>query len=226
MTLSLLEQTPLFHRQLDILSPTQTTPVVLIGAGSIGSAIGVMLAKLGVQHLTIFDPDTIEDHNLSNQLFPRSALSNNKAEALKDFLELLAPTEGTVSINAQNNVWDNETIAPVVIVAVDSMSTRKEIYEVLKTKYGVITMVDTRMGGEKMRLYAGRPSDPGFQSFYEANLYDDSEADELPCTARTIVYNVFSVAGLVGSILKKSWIGEPYAREIIFDLDSLGFYKG
>jgi hypothetical protein len=227
-----IEQTPVFHRQLDIISPTEMTDITLIGAGAIGSAVGLMLSKLGVSDVMIYDHDTIENHNLPNQLYSRELLGSNKATALELVMRENSPImDDTLRFSNRPEKWENteeqaepSAVSSVYIVAVDDMATRRAIYQALKTKFSVQLMVDTRMSAENMRIYAGRPADPDFQEFYERTLYTDEEADDLPCTARSVIYNVFVIAGLVGSVLKKHWKKQKPPKEIIMDLSGLTFY--
>ena len=72
-----------FLRQLDILPPEKLQfPIVVIGAGAIGSAAVVTLAKMGCGNMTIWDHDMLEEHNVSNQLCHLDAIGKPKAEAL------------------------------------------------------------------------------------------------------------------------------------------------
>jgi len=61
-----------FLRQLDIADPAKfkNKPVTVIGAGGIGAATVVALAKTGFENITVYDFDTIGEHNLPNQLLP------------------------------------------------------------------------------------------------------------------------------------------------------------
>ena len=63
-----------FLRQLDIADPTQfkDRPVTVVGAGGIGAATVVAFAKTGFENITVYDFDSVEDHNLPNQLPPIS----------------------------------------------------------------------------------------------------------------------------------------------------------
>ena len=72
-----------FLRQLDILPPEKLQfPIVVIGAGAIGSATVVTLAKMGCSSITVWDHDTLEEHNASNQLCRLDAVGKPKVEAL------------------------------------------------------------------------------------------------------------------------------------------------
>ena len=61
-----------FLRQLDIADPSRfkDKPITVVGAGGIGAATVVALAKTGFENITVYDFDKIEDHNFPNQLLP------------------------------------------------------------------------------------------------------------------------------------------------------------
>ena len=58
-----------YWRQTDIVDADRLAelPVTVIGAGATGSFITLALAKMGVRHITVYDDDTVEEHNLPNQ---------------------------------------------------------------------------------------------------------------------------------------------------------------
>ena len=83
-----------FLRQSDIFDPGSFPwPVTVIGAGGIGSAVLLGLAKLGVSDFTIFDDDDVEPHNLPNQLlYTEADIGSLKVDAAKVRLGELDPT--------------------------------------------------------------------------------------------------------------------------------------
>src|ERR1700748_433265 len=59
-----------YTRQRDFFNPTEVNASATIaGCGGIGSFTAFALAKLGVQHFTLIDFDTVDEHNLPNQMF-------------------------------------------------------------------------------------------------------------------------------------------------------------
>lgn len=60
----------------------QQDKVFLLGAGALGSALGELLSRTGVSHLTICDEDEIKIGNLSRHILGVGELSHNKATAL------------------------------------------------------------------------------------------------------------------------------------------------
>ena len=44
-------------------------PIHVIGCGALGSWLVFFLLKMGFKNITVYDFDTIEEHNLPNQCF-------------------------------------------------------------------------------------------------------------------------------------------------------------
>jgi hypothetical protein len=207
-----------FQRQLDIVSPEQLAfPIVVIGAGAIGSATAVTLAKMGCSDITVWDDDLLEEHNIPNQLCKPSMLGRPKVMALKELaLEL---TE--VTIKGESRRYRGQKLRGLAIVAVDSMDARQVIWKRVRLDPDVPLLVDARMGAEFARLYAVHPCDPEEIDFYESNLYSSSQAERLPCSARSIIYCPTVVAGFVALLVKQHATGKSLPRELLLDLPSL-----
>ncbi len=211
-----------FLRQLDLINPeTLDVPVHLIGCGGIGSFTALVLSKMGVPHLHLYDPDGIEEHNLPNQLFRLKDVGRLKVEALR---EILAEFAGA-AVEVLPVEVEARRMSGVVISAVDSMQARKAIWQrCVRYRAGVLRYVDGRMGAEVARIYAVNPTDPGDIRFYEKSLYDDEETEALPCTAAAISYNGFAIASLIGNLVKRLATGEDHPREILLDLKTMSLY--
>lgn len=214
----------IFWRQLDILSPAEMNEEIgLIGVGGIGSPTALVLAKMGIQKLTLWDDDKVEPHNIPNQLFRRKDNNNSKVEALTKIIDDYSPHEN-LFVYPIPKKWDG-MVKPLMISAIDSMDTRIKIWKKIKDNEKCKLYIEARMGGELMRVYAIDPLNLEHQEFYEKVLYPSKEAKELPCTAQAIFYNSFIVAGLIGLLVKKYFKDEELPKEIIFDLASLSFLK-
>ncbi len=95
-----------YHRQLDILDPKlMSVPVVVIGAGATGSFAALSLAKMGVRNITVYDFDTVEEHNLPNQFYRQCDIGKPKVIALQ---EIIAQFEG-IQITAKNEKYPRAT---------------------------------------------------------------------------------------------------------------------
>jgi hypothetical protein len=204
-----------FWRQTDIVPSTiNEIEVTVIGAGGIGSPTTLALSKMGVQKINVYDDDTVENHNLPNQMYRFSDLYKHKVHGL---FEICKDFTG-IEINPIPERLKDQRLTGVVISGVDSMESRKIIWDQVKYRPAINLYIDARMGAEVARIHTVKPCDPDSIKWYETTLYDDKESSEEPCTARAVIYNVFTISSLVANQVKKFSKGEPFPKEIIVDL--------
>jgi len=205
-----------FLRQLDAVNMAKLAnlQVTLIGAGSIGSTTALWLSKMGVQHLRIFDADTVEQHNWSNQMFRATDIGKPKADALCDVLEQFGTTRPTAYI--ENYV--DQPLTEVVISGVDSMESRKTIWKSVRSNPDAKLYLDARMGLETLVVYAVHPKVREERQAYVQSLYDDTEAHQEPCTARTICYTPLMASSILCALVKRYINGEALPKSLILDL--------
>lgn len=208
-----------FHRQLDIISPTDLEiPITVIGSGGIGSPTLLALTKMGCSNVAVWDKDTIEPHNLPNQIFREKDIGKSKVQAIAEICKEF----NNVELITHEEFFEGKPLpSGIIICAVDSMDTRKKIWSALKLKPQIKLFIDARMGGEVARIYAVKPFSPQDIKLYEASLYSSAEASKEKCTAKAIIYNVFVIAGLIAATVKKFAKKENLKREIILDLVNL-----
>lgn len=78
-----IEVEDLFARSQGLLSRSLSHKrVLVIGAGSVGSYVAELLARAGVSHLTVVDPDLVEAHNIGRSLFTARDVGSAKVEAV------------------------------------------------------------------------------------------------------------------------------------------------
>lgn len=214
-----------YLRQLDVFDPEKfgETPVHIIGAGATGSWLTLILAKMGVKNLNVYDFDTVESHNLPNQAYRlhseegESDIGKLKVNALEDIIRASAG----IDIKGENEVVDgSKKLQGVVFVLTDTMSSRKEIFEkAIRYNSQVKLLVETRMGLETGRIYAINPIDPHHVKEYEKTLYSDEEATTSACGAsQSIVATAINVASLAAWKLIKFHNEFEMDNEVIVDL--------
>jgi len=72
----------LYNRQ-EKLKLNHPKKVAVVGCGGIGYWVAKFLAMSGVDHLELFDPDILEEHNLNRLDIPYKYLGKNKADITK-----------------------------------------------------------------------------------------------------------------------------------------------
>lgn len=178
-----------YSHQTDIFDPDKWTyPVHVIGAGGIGSALLFPLMKLGVHEIHVWDKDDVEPHNIPAQLLYRpSDIGTSKVDAVCAFAER---QEVQCKVVGHNEfVTENTDLGGIVISGVDSMKSRKAIWEAVKFNVSVPLYMDGRIGGEAYALFTLNPSVWEEIESYENNaMFSDEEAAQLPCAARTVIH--------------------------------------
>lgn len=82
-----------FFREFDtekaeqIADRLRESTVIIIGIGTVGSALSILLSQVGIGRLIIVDEDVVENKNLRSQLpYSRKRVGDKKVDALADFI--------------------------------------------------------------------------------------------------------------------------------------------
>jgi molybdopterin/thiamine biosynthesis adenylyltransferase len=211
-----------FHRQAEILTPDDLAgvDVDIVGAGALGGAILLCVGKMGFgtqSRITITDFDRCEMHNLPTQWFRPShvLLARPKVDALAETLAWVCDRE-VATVQERFTGAEQRRLGPVVILAVDSLDERREIWGRLKQRDDVRFLIDARMGAEVLEIYCVDLALDEHDG-YERSLESDGDPFVEPCTRRAILYTVLGGASFVGSLLRAYVRGEPYPRCLVFD---------
>lgn len=209
-----------FSRQLDILDPDKYSlwPVTIIGCGGIGRFTLEILAEMGIGEIIIYDQDAVEEENRPNQAWRKIDLEKPKVMAGKEIVEQFAE-DCEVAIHQEK--FTEQELQGIVISAVDSMESRKAIWEKVRWNPLVPLFIDGRLGGEILEIYTAKPMQNEDIEAYEATLFSDEEATPGSCTAKSIVYVGHMIGSLISLQVKKFLKEEKIRREIIFDLKTM-----
>lgn len=191
------------------------TRFVVVGAGAIGTAFLVALCKMGAKLVTLYDFDTIEDHNFANQMHPVSMLGRPKVDSLAH----ACLDYGDCTITTVNGPWTpgSAVDADVVVSCVDNMDVRAALWAHYKGRCEFF--VDGRMSAFVYKVF-GVGNEHGESEYYESTLHSQDSAAPEPCGEKSIIYTVYLVAGMMLSQVRE-WLtdeAKPYrATEIVYD---------
>jgi len=173
-------------RQFEVFQPEKhkDTSIMVIGAGTIGSNIVNQMVRVGLEDISVYDHDIVEEHNVPNQLYGIRDVGKKKISALADIIS----RDTDVDIDPQDYKIDKETILipypEIIILAIDTMSGRKEIWNShIKNNENIKFMIETRMGAYSGRVYSIDPSNENHIKKWEETLCDDDEAEVSACGA-------------------------------------------
>ncbi len=213
----------IYIRQTDIIDPAKLDKkIAIIGAGSIGGWTAICLGKLGCQDITVYDFDQVDLHNAGSQVFKASDSGLPKVEALQERLKFLLESP----IKTVDQKWTKEVAMPydIIILAVDNITTRKEVFEALAGKPGVL-LIDGRMAANAIEVYTAILDNQIACMAYGKTLFAEEETLPIACSARAVVYNVFVVAGIIGDLVAKHANGQVLPHELIIDLENFMMFN-
>ncbi len=130
----------------------------IIGCGSVGSTIAELLARFGLTKLTLYDFDTVEPHNLANQMFRQEHVGMSKVEALSSMLAEINPEIGSGLRTAREGYKDQQ-LSGYVFLCVDNIELRREIAVTNKNNPHIKAMFDFRTRLTDAQHYAADWSD-------------------------------------------------------------------
>lgn len=211
-----------FSRQVELFDSNNVDfPVHIIGAGATGSWLALMLAKLGIKDITVYDFDRVEEHNLPNQFYNEADIGEFKIKALRDNIQ--AQTGTAIKIRNKEVKADTE-LEGFVFVLTDTMASRKEIFEsILEDNEKVLRVVETRMGLTHGRVYFIDPNNKEQVEKYKTNFYTDEEAEVSFCgTSQSVVVTAIGIAQMaVWKLIKYVNKNEEINNEVLVDYEYL-----
>lgn len=211
----------IFARQLDIITPAELDfPILIIGAGGIGSWTVLALAKMGCRNITVVDFDKVEEKNTPSQIYTLKHEKQYKGDALRSIVQDMTGINIKPVYKKFQDWYTGKEKFNVIISGVDSIEARQIIWKKLVSTFPLNFDVyfDARMAGELLRIITTSPLSPYSLNSYEKSLFNKKPIDSTPCTARSVVYNTFLCGGLLSSLVKKYAKKETVKTNINFDI--------
>lgn len=185
------------------------TPIHVVGIGANGSDIVRTLAKGGLRApLHLWDGDTVEAKNLRNQTYMKRHVGLPKVAALAE--QRTRWGDGT-AFQHFRYAGAGEKFSGIVFLCVDSMATRRNIYQnCIKGKQEIPLCIETRMDGVSVVVHAFDPCNPIHQQRWESYWYRDEEAvnETAGCAGPTLVLQCASMAADLATLQLMHYVAE------------------
>ena len=203
----------------------------IIGCGSVGSTLAENLARCGVTKMTLWDFDTVEAHNIVNQMFRQQDIGKSKVEALKDILTDINP-EIKDSVEIKPKGWEGKLLSGYIFLCVDNIELRRKIVETHMDSPFVKAVFDFRTSLTGAQHYAADWSDYKMkQDLLNSMQFSHEEAAaETPVSACGVTLGVATTVRLVCALGVNNFIkfvkGERIKKLVIidgFEFDLLAF---
>jgi molybdopterin/thiamine biosynthesis adenylyltransferase len=220
-------------RHLSIFSPEKfgQRRIDIIGVGASGSHVALLVAKLGVKNLHIWDFDHVEDHNLANQMYGPDDVGKPKVDACADLIKY--QTGLVVTKHNQKLEAGHKDLGEIVFLLVDSMKARTEIAEkCINMNFKTKLMIETRMGEETGMIYTVDMMNGMDYKSWKTTLYADEEAAPSACGAATTIGSTAMMVASYATWQMLNWIRNDKieTNEIIFStrppmIDAHSFFE-
>lgn len=194
----------------------------IVGCGSVGSTIAENLARCGVKNMVLWDFDTVEAHNIVNQMFRQQDVGKSKVEALKDILCDINP-EISDTIELKPDGWQGKLMSGYIFLCVDNIELRRQIVEKHMDSPYVKAVFDFRTLLESAQHYAADWSDYKMkQDLLRSMQFSHEEAaSETPVSACGVTLGVATTVRLVCALGVNNYInfvkGNGIKKLVIID---------
>lgn len=198
----------------------------IIGCGSVGSTVAENLVRCGVTNLSLYDFDTVEAHNLANQMFREEHIGQPKVEAVAKMLEEINPSVKN-SIKLYPKGWENEMLSGYIFLCVDNMEVRQTITKKHMQNLNVKAMFDFRTRLLDAQHYAADWLDHKMkQDFLNSMNFTQEEAlEETPTSAcgttLSVAPTIRIICGYGVANFMNFWNEKPLKKLVI--ADAFGF---
>lgn len=179
----------------------------IIGCGSVGSTLAENLARCGVTKMTLWDFDTVEAHNIVNQMFRQQDIGKPKVEALRDILVDINPDIAD-DLELKPKGWQGKMLSGYIFLAVDSIELRRKIVEQHMDNTFVKAIFDFRTLLEGAQHYAADWSDVKMrENLLKSMQFSHEEAaEETPVSACGVTLGVATTVRLVCALGVNNYI--------------------
>lgn len=179
----------------------------IVGCGSVGSTIAENLARCGVKNMVLWDFDTVEAHNIVNQMFRQQDVGKSKVEALKDILCDINP-EIFDTVELKPDGWQGKLMSGYIFLCVDDIAIRREIVEKHMDSPFVKAMFDIRTMLTGAQHYAAPWDDYKLkQTLLNSMQFSHEEAaEETPVSACGVTLGIVTTVRLICAMCVNNYI--------------------
>lgn len=172
----------------------EETMIIVGGVGGIGSWLSTLLGRAGYS-LFLYDDDEIDETNMAGQLYKVSDIGKYKAQAVK---ETVWEFSNNANIELCGRYEMDSEYCPIMFSCFDNMEARRLLFENWAAGDSRSIFIDGRMLAESFQIYTVTP---GNEDRYRETLFDDSDIEEQPCSAKATSHTGAIIAGMMMSIL-------------------------
>lgn len=199
-------------------------PIHIVGCGAIGSHIAEQLTRMGCENIHLWDFDTVEPHNITNQMFIQADIHDSKTHAVQALMYDINESSNNL-IELHDKGWTDEMLNGYVFLCVDNIDLRREIVKVNQYNPNCIAFFDFRMRLTDAQHYmAVRSDEVSMNKLFASMDFTHGEAkDATPKSAcnveLSVIYTVKCITALGVANFVKLILEQPTKDMILVDLN-------
>jgi molybdopterin/thiamine biosynthesis adenylyltransferase len=168
--------------------------IAIGGVGGIGSWFATLVSRIGFKSMYLFDMDEIDTTNLGGQLYSADQVGQRKVDAVAHNITQFS----SETVNRMDKYTEESAILPVMVSCFDNMEARKLFFESWCLDPNRKIFIDGRMVAESFQIFTVLP---GQEDRYRETLFEDSEVQEQPCSAKATSHCGAMIGSMMVSIL-------------------------
>ena len=200
-------------------------PINVIGCGAIGSHVCETLARMGFPEVHIYDFDTVDEHNITNQKFITVDIGHSKVDACERYMQAINPDMKV--IKHADGLQPPYVVNGIVILAVDDIELRQKIVAANKYNNYCKMFLDFRMRlTDAQHYFAMHDNAKDMLKLEKSMDFTHDEAKEATpesaCGVQlSVVYTVQTIVALGIANLVNSIITKKYNTFVMMDMSTM-----
>lgn len=206
--------------------------ILLIGAGSLGSAVADKLCRSGALNLGVMDGETLNTGNLVRHILTMADVGHNKAEAMAKMLNSLSPNASVAAMPFQfgaNAAAETAALIRSYDVIIDCTGSDDVLDEIAKFEWGeekIFVSLSMTWRGEGLLAFCASEShfpaidakDRFARSGAPVVRHDDANVEGIGCWHPVFPADAADVAqwSAIGCKFVEAAIGDPTRRLLHF----------
>lgn len=187
--------------------------VTVGGLGSIGSWLTFFMGRI-VNNIYVYDFDSVEEHNLTGQLYGSNDIGLTKYEAVTNIAKTHNPNTKIISRGKFN---EGSGVTPICFSGFDNMLARKHMFDSWKSIKHREIFIDARITAEQLWVYAvTKATEERFDKDY---MPTDDQVEELPCSFKSTTH----ISSMVASLMTVAFTNYTLNKKLGDDIANINF---
>jgi hypothetical protein len=202
----------------------QKQRVILAGCGGIGSWTILQLARMNPAALFMYDDDTVEQANMSGQLYCQDDIGKAKVDAMADMIKSYTTMRNIYAI--KDKFKANSEAGDVMICGFDNMEARRIFFTAWNNRVMAkpeeerkkCLYLDGRLSIDTLQVFCiTGDNDWAMAEYADKYLFTDAQAEETQCSLKQTTYLACMIGSMIVNLFT-NWTANLLNPVIPYDL--------